>query len=147
MPDIFVVVGDMTHSSETSKVALNYRPIVKKTMTAAVADAIKNASGFTTIPPDDGLGFRINLNLTEIKVGGVIQGRPAVTCNLVGSIASVPAGLLITKSLTGTATAGGSGTTITEGDVVYCITEAVKKTMVKSVLPHMKTLPKPQPPP
>ena len=144
MPDIYVAIGEMTHSDETSKVPLNYRPLVSKTLKAAVADylASKDAAGFTTTAPKDGKGYEISLTLNEIITGFVVQDRPGVKCNLSGAINAVPVRLLITKSLTGTATAGGSGTRLTGNDVEYCLTEAVKKIMAMSILPKLKAVAK-----
>ena len=143
MSDIYVTIGAMTHSDDTTKVPLNYRPLVSKTMKGAVEAALTGAEGFTTAAPKNGEGYEISLTLNEIITGFTVQDRPGVKCNLNGTIFSVPAKLLITKSLTGTGTAGGAGTRITESDVEYCLTEAVKKTMAKSVLPTLKGLKKP----
>lgn len=143
MPDIYVTIGAMTHSDDTSKVPLSYRPLVSKTMKAAAAESLKGAEGFTTEAPKNGEGYEVSLTLTEIITGFTVQDRPGVKCNLNGTIFSVPAKLLITKSLTGTGTAGGAGTRITESDVEYCLTEAVKKTMTKSVMPKLKEQKKP----
>ena len=139
MPDIYVDVGPMHYSKDTTKVASKYTVNAQKQMRDTAIKAIRAAPGFTPDKVGNPVGYQIDATLNEI-VFGTYKGQPSVTCKLSGTVSTYPQNQMLAKSLVGSATLAGD---TTDGAVGDCIKEAVKATMEKSVLPYLKQKPSP----
>ena len=139
MPGTYVDVGAMAVVKDAKKVAMKYASGAQKLMRDAATSAIRADASFTPDKSGSPKGFAVDATLTEVTFG-TLQGQPAVTCKMNGTVATYPQNKLLTAGLNGSATIGG-GTS--DRDVNDCIKEAMKATMTKSVLPFLRKQPKP----
>jgi hypothetical protein len=137
MPDIYVDVGPMAYSKDTTKVASKYAVNAQKQMRDVAAKAIRSAPGFTMDKVGNPEGYSFNAKLTEITFG-TYQGQPSVTCKVNGEVGTYPKPFMLTTSLSGSATVAG-GTT--DRDVSDCIKEAMRATVEKRVIPYLRLKP------
>ena len=137
-PDVYVDVGAMTYSKDTTKVAAKYAVMAEKLMKEAAVGAIHGSPGFTPYKVGNPDGYYLIAKLTEVSFG-TYQGQPSVTSYLSGEVGTYPQPKMLTTSLTGKGMIGG-GTT--DGDVAASIKEAMKTMVLKSVIPYLKTKPK-----
>ena len=139
MPDIYVDVGPMAYNKDTTKVAFKYAGGAQKQMRDAAIKAIRSTPGFTPDKVGNPEGYSFNAKLTEITFG-THQGQPSVTCKLNGEVTTYPKAVMLSTSLSGSATVVG-GTT--DRDVEDCIKETMTATVKERVIPYLKKKPTP----
>ncbi len=125
MGDIYVEIGPM----DSSKAPKEHAEKAKAAMQKAVANAVKNASGFTT--SKKGSGYNIRLKIAELKVE-----PKGVACKLTGELLRYPKAEMVSTSLTGNAKVDGGGNP--ERNVADCIDAVVGDMMTRNVIPTMK---------
>jgi hypothetical protein len=140
MADTYVEIGPMAYVKDTTKVPIKYATEAQKLMKEAATAAVRASVGFTPDKVGNPEGYWVDLTLSEI-VFGPVQDRPGVTCKFVGTVATFPAKRVLTSTLTGKGMVGAGGKEVNDGDVRFAIQEGVKATIVKSVLPYLKTNP------
>jgi hypothetical protein len=143
MADIFIDVGAMTTSNDTTKVAVKYAPNAPKLMREGAVSAI--GKGFTTEKGNNKEGYSFNAELTAITFG-TVQDRPSVKCTVAGVINILP-GPLLHRKVSGNTAIGVGGSSVTDRDVADCIQLALKDIVVKEVLPAVKDHHAKKPPP
>jgi hypothetical protein len=136
MADIYVEIGPMSYSKDTTKVPVKYAVGSQKLMRDTATAVVRDTKGFTPDKDGNTEGYDVNLTLSDITYG-TYQDRPSVTCHLTGVVSTYPAKKMLTNGLTGKGTVGAGGKTVNDGDVRASIEEAVKATFVKSVLPYL----------
>ena len=144
MGDVYVQVGDMAYSKDTTKVPVKYAVNSQALMKEATTASLRGAKGLTpdkVVDPKtkaEPKGFIVNFTLVAVNFVKV-QGMDGVQCKLDGTVSSYPENKLITQSLTGSATISGVG----DNDVRDCIKIATTNAMVKSVIPTLQKMPAP----
>ena len=134
MADIYIDVGPMAYSKDTTKVAANYTAKAKQLMRDATIKAIRAAAGFTPDKTGGSGGYYFDATLTEITIG-TYQGQPSVTCKVSGVVATFPQRRMLTQSLAGKTTLAGGASA---RDVEDCIRTVMEETTKKEVIPFLK---------
>lgn len=122
MADIYIEVTSMAVNKDTKKVPTKHGVRAIQLMRDAAAKAVRGASGFT--PDKKGNGFLFEGTLDEISFDPY-KGEPAVSCKVVGLIATYPKKEVITKRLEGGKITVVGGTS--DRQVDDCIKEAMDK--------------------